>query len=127
MFEMGVRWPSRSARVGEGLVPTAHPLDVEPLGECAVSSPDAWPDHDVARDRVTVARIQGVADILRQVAKSDAHVDARRGDVSLALAGPVDACGMAYQRLPTDLILQELHAVVDAVDRATGRRHFTGT
>ena len=43
--------------------------------------------------------IKLTADVLRQVAKHDGHIDAHRGDVSLTLAGLVEACALNYTNI----------------------------
>jgi hypothetical protein len=88
-----------------------------------VSSPPPYyrDEHRAARARADSAALAETADILRQVARHDAHIDGRRGDVSSCLAALVEACGRSYRELPGDVARQAL-AVAAAVDRATGLR-----
>jgi hypothetical protein len=86
------------------------------------STPPYWrSEHRAARARVDEAALAETAHILRQVAAYDAHLDARRGDVSFGLAALVEACGRSYRELPDDVARQALF-VAAAVDRATGHR-----
>lgn len=91
-----------------------------------MTSPYTRAEHLTADARAASTEIKVAADVLRQVAKHDGHIDAHRGDVSLALAGLVEACALNYPSL-SPLMAQEVFNIVDAVDRATGRRRSTGT
>ncbi|MFC4950165.1 hypothetical protein [Pseudonocardia sp. GCM10023141] len=91
-----------------------------------MTSPDTRAEHLVADARAPSTEIKIEADVLRQVAKHDGDIDAHRGDVSLALAGLIEACALHYTNI-SPLMAQEVFAVVDAVDRAIGRSRSTGT
>ncbi|TQM11154.1 hypothetical protein [Pseudonocardia kunmingensis] len=81
---------------------------------------------DERRDAAALAAARALsetADVLRQVASHDMHVDVRRGDVSTSLAALVEAVGRGYRDVPHDVAACAM-AVVGAVDRATGNRRF---
>jgi hypothetical protein len=71
--------------------------------------------------RRDVRALDDTAAILRTVAAHDHHVDARRGDVSKALAALVESVGRCYREVPSEVAVSAL-AVVTAVDRATKQR-----
>jgi hypothetical protein len=77
-------------------------------------------EHRAANVLREVRAIAQIADILRQIAAHDGHVDARRGHVSVTLAAIVEAVGRAYPDVPPD-ITRCVIGVVTAVDCATGQ------
>ena len=84
-------------------------------------TPHARDEYRAAAAPAGIPAIAETADILRQVASHDRHLDARRGDVSASLAALVDAVGRGYRDVPPEIAACVM-AVVGAVDRATGRR-----
>jgi len=69
----------------------------------------------------TCQAIAETADILRQVASHDGHLDARRDHVSISLAALVEAVGRGYRDISPE-IARSVMGVVVAVARATGQR-----
>ncbi|OJY49040.1 hypothetical protein [Pseudonocardia sp. 73-21] len=65
--------------------------------------------------------IADTAGILQQLAAADHGLDARRGEVSAALAALVASVGQRYHLVPVD-VAERLAHVVRAVDAATGYR-----
>ena len=59
--------------------------------------------------------------MLREVARHEHVIDARRGDVSRGHAALLDAVGLHLAELPNAVVSEAL-GVVEAVDRATGDR-----
>lgn len=78
-------------------------------------------EQRAAHARVDAAALATTADILRQVARHDGHVDVRRGDVSSSLAALVEAVRRGYRDVPREGAAVAM-SVVAAVDRATGQR-----
>jgi hypothetical protein len=86
-----------------------------------MTTPYTPAEQRAARVRVDAAALAETADILRQVARHDGHVDARRGDVSSSLAALVESVGRGYLEVPPEVAAVAM-SVVAAVDRATGHR-----
>ncbi|WP_219419986.1 hypothetical protein [Pseudonocardia nigra] len=76
--------------------------------------------HRAAAARRDTQAISHTADILRQVASRDSHLDAHRGYVSYSLAALVEAIGRGYRVVPIDVAACVMGVVV-TVDRATAR------
>jgi hypothetical protein len=85
-----------------------------------MTTPYTPAERRAARARVDATALAGTADI-RQVARHDGHVDARRGDVSASLAALVESVGRGYREVPHEVAAVAM-SVVAAVDRATGHR-----
>jgi hypothetical protein len=86
-----------------------------------MSTPYTRAEYRAAEARREMRAIAETADILRQVASHDGHVDAYRGYVSVSLAALVEAVGRQYREMPAEVAACVM-AVVHAVDRATGQR-----
>jgi hypothetical protein len=86
-----------------------------------MSTPYTPAEQRAARARVAAAALAETADILRQVAGRDGHVDARRGEVSASLAALVESVGRGYREVSHEVAAVAM-SVVAAVDRATGHR-----
>ncbi|HET6257928.1 MAG TPA: hypothetical protein VFE39_04675 [Pseudonocardia sp.] len=86
-----------------------------------MTTPYTLAEQRAARARVDSGALAETADLLRQVARHDGHVDARRGDVSASLAALVEAIGRGYREVPHEVAAVAM-SVVAAVDRATGHR-----
>lgn len=86
-----------------------------------MSTPYTRDKHRAANLLRDMRAIADTADILRQVASHDGHLDARRGYVSTSLAALVEAVGRAYRDVSPEIARCVMDVVV-AVDRATGQR-----
>jgi hypothetical protein len=71
--------------------------------------------------RTDAAAVAETAEVLREVARYEHVIDARRGDVSRGQAALLDAVGLHLAELPSAVVSEAL-GVVEAVDRATGDR-----
>lgn len=71
--------------------------------------------------RTNTAAIAATADVLRDVARHDHLIDARRGDVSKGQAALLDVVGLHLAEL-SSAVVSEAPDVVGAVDHATGDR-----